>query len=270
MNPRLEWAVPLAAGLIAGLALWGLAGSGSDGGHGGAEGSHPEGASTTAEPPQPILLPFDGSVGAPGEDTTFLLLAPLGRAAAEARVNRSAAGGDAGFPDQTAWQGDKVALYTAPNLFAGCQDSDGDGQAICSDPMWVFGDWPLPKARALPDGDAGPRLLHGGHNATRVTAYVVDEAGLLLASNANDTARFRQHGDFVRLPSTAWYLGGNATAPNGTSALPGFAKPLVDRVRPQLDGLPVGGVASVRSNAYAALYGSLFVTVRVESLVHAP
>lgn len=273
MSGAKEWAVPIVLGLVVGLGLWALVDTSpaeddpaTDGGHGTSQ------SGTTSQGPQPIVLPFAESWGEPGRNTTHLLLAPLGRAAAEQRIAAAHLGGFGGSLD---WMGaePKLALYSHVNVYTGCQPvSPGSNHSICSDPAWVFGDWPYPRTQAVRNDDTGPRLLHGGYNATRATAYVFDEAGLLLASNApaNETARFTKHGDYTRLPSTAWYLGANQTAPPGTQHLPSFAKPLVDRVRPELDGLPEGGVASVRSNAYAALYGSLFVTVRVDDLVHAP
>jgi hypothetical protein len=256
-----EWAIPLAVGLVAGVGLWALTAGpdgGGDGSHDGGHGS--ETGTSTTEPVPDLLLPFAEGRGPEGRELTFLVLAPHGKAAAMAEANRSSAS----EAQRLVWQGDRVALYAT--TVPACPDAES-GQGVSCDPPWAFEPWAFPKAT---EGGDGQQLLRGGHNATRVTAYVFDEAGELLASNANDTARYTLHDDFVRLPSTAWYLGANATAPNGTSHLPGFAKPLVDRVRPQLDGLPVGGVASVRSNAYAALYGSLFVTVRVDSLVLAP
>lgn len=259
MKPQ-EWAIPLAVGLVFGLGLWALT-AGSDGdapdnGH-----ATTASASSTSQAPQPILLPFQDGRGHPGTHLTFLVLTPLGKAAALADLNDSAAQGAT-----LAWQGDRVALHSQ-EVFACPQPPPG--QAISCDPAWASGRWPLPRTSV---GDEAPSLFRDGHNATQVTAYVFDEAGLLLASNAptNETARFRLHGDFIRLPTTAWYLGANDTAPPGTAFLPGLAKPLVDKVRPDLDGLPVGGVASTRSNAYVSLYGSLFVTVRVDALVLAP
>ena len=265
-----EWAIPVLLGLAVGIGLWAAvpeADQATDD-HGGNGSTSASG--TTSQAPQALLLPFAESWGPPGGNTTHLLLAPLGRAAAEQRI---AAANLGGYGGSLSWQGaePRLAFYTHANVFTGCQPTaPGSNQSICSDPVWVFGDWPFPRTQAIRNDDTGPRLLEDGYNATRVTAYVFDEAGLLLASNANDTARFSKHGDYARLPATAWYLGANGTAPDGTSHLPGFAKPLVDRVRPELDGLPVGGVATVRSNAYVSLYGTLFVTVRVDQLVHAP
>lgn len=277
MNPRLEWTVPLVVGLVSGVGLYALA-AGSDGGTDDAEHDvDGDSSPTTAEPPQPIVLPFRDSWGNPDAATTHVVLAPLGKAAAMARLNESLQRPDGARPDAWGgtleWQGDRLALFTNPNIYPGCREEPaGSGVQVCHDETGSFGGWSLPRTHALADGDLQPRLLQAGHNATRATAFVFDEVGLLVASNApsNETARFTKHPDYLRLPSSAWYLGANATAPNGTARLPSFAQPLVDRVMGQLDGLPVGGVASTRSNAYVALYGSLFVTIRVDELVYAP
>jgi hypothetical protein len=248
-----EWLVPLVLGTVVAVGLYALPEHGK-------QGQPSDGGSTTASsssgpaPVPDVLLPFAGATAVENRSTTFLVLAPHGKAAALAAVNRST--GPLGAFE---WQSDKVALY----------GFEGAPSSCCAGRSYADG-WPLPRVDVVPADSPGPRLLHDGYNATRVTAYVVDEAGLLLASNANDTARFVKHDDYLRLQSSAWYLGKNATAPNGTARLPGFAQPLVDRAMDQLDGLPVGGVASTRSNAYVALYGSLFVTIRVDELVYAP
>lgn len=111
-----------------------------------------------------------------------------------------------------------------------------------------------------------------GNNATRVTCYVFDETGTLVASNADaaNRSRFRGGANAQDLPDSLWYLGANDTAPPGTERLPGMAAALVGRLMPQLEGLPVGGVASDSSNALVALYGTLFVTVQVDEIVQAP
>lgn len=260
MNPRWEWAVPLAFALVFGVGAW-LLMEGSDGEP--TEGVGDDSPSTSAAPgPSHVLLPFDEGRALDGRNLTYLVLAPHGKAAANAELNESGPS----YAQSLAWQGEHVAFY-ATSVHA-CPQPPPGTMASC-DPPWAFGPWPLPRSYGLPS-ETRPVLFHDGHNATRVTAYVFDEDGLLVASNANDTARFEQHDDFFRLPSTAWYLGANETAPNGTAHLPAGARPLVERVRSQLDGLPVGGVATTRSNAYVALYGSLFVTLRIDELVHAP
>ena len=50
----------------------------------------------------------------------------------------------------------------------------------------------------------------------------------------------------------------------------GCAGALLAHMMPLLHGLPVGGVASIQTNAAVVVYGTLFVTVRVDGLVQAP
>jgi hypothetical protein len=130
---------------------------------------------------------------------------------------------------------------------------------------------PLPRARAYPAGQEGPRLGRDGYNATRATIYVFDSRGLLAATNDSPGNWSRFGGSPTTLDSALWYLGANGTAPNGTQEVPSFARPLLPQLRPQLEGLAVGGVASVRSNAYAGFgYGTLFITARIDALAYAP
>jgi hypothetical protein len=259
------WGVALAIGLVGGALLWAVqpdpAGGGSD-----SDGLTSHGLTTTGaqDVPPPLRFPFSAALGDPSQATTFVVLAPRGNVSGV----RSAFLAFPDIPtDHYVWQSPYLALATESNNATGCWMDAKAVRVLC--PGGMFQDRFL-VASAPPTNDTGARLLHEGYNATKVTAYIFDEEGLLLASNANDTARFELHGDFIRLPSAAWYLGDNGTAPPGTTFLPGLAKPLVDKVRPELDGLPVGGVASTRSNAYVNYYGSLFVTVRIDSLVHAP
>lgn len=247
------WGIALAVGLVGGGALWALQANAPEP----EPETHvgPDGTITQGPAPVPdVLVPFAGATMRENSTTTFLVLAPHGPAAFQAAVNRSS-----GPLGQTTWQSDHVALYSFTS-----------GPYVCCAGRAYADGWPLPMVNVVPNATAGPGLFHEGYNATKVTAYIFDEAGELLASNANDTARFDLHDDFIRLPSVAWYLGDNDTAPAGTTFLPGLAAPLVEKVRPELDGLPVGGVASTRSNAYVNYYGSLFVTVRIDALVHAP
>lgn len=117
------------------------------------------------------------------------------------------------------------------------------------------------------------RLGRDGYNATLVAAYVFDAKGLLLASTEGDadTARFPHSGDYARLPQSTWYLG-NGTPPRGVSTLPPSARQLEEPLRPRLDGLPIGGVATARitDGFVAQLYGPVWVTVQVRALAYAP
>lgn len=209
----------------------------------------------------PIAFPFRDSFGPLEANTTFIVLAPHGKSAFLARLNET---GDSGQASALEWKGQTLALYTEPNLYAGCYHQ------VCSDPTWVFGSYPLPRARGLHDEEMGHRLGIDGYNATRVTAYVFDSTGALFATNADDAAAFAGGADARRLPGGAWYLGDNATAPDGTQAVPPLAGALMAKMLPLLHGLPVGGVASMQTNAAVVLYGTLFVTVRIDALVQAP
>ena len=247
-----EWLVPIVLGLVVAAGLWALPQGDHEEteGHGAAPGT-----STSATTPRPQ------------HDTVLVFTEPPRTFTGEATValvSRSINGTLTPFPlhirDAITWMGGHVGFLAVSNA---TRDDGWMADAAACDCTSGATDPEM----ATPDER---RLFHDGHNATKVTAYVFDEAGHLLASNANDTARFAKRDDYTRLPSTTWYLGANGTAPNGTSHLPGFAQPLVDRVRPQLDGLPEGGIASRRDNSYAFLYGTLFVTIRVDELVYAP
>jgi len=119
---------------------------------------------------------------------------------------------------------------------------------------------------------AQPRLGAAGFNATRVTVHVFDAQGELVFSNGDEAeqARLVRRHQPEQLPDGVWYLGANETAPDGTRRLPAAAAAFLDGVRPLLDGLPEGGVASVETEALRTWYGTLYVTLRVDELVHAP
>jgi hypothetical protein len=264
MSVAREWAIPVALGLLVAGAFWavddGKDGPGSDGGT--------TSGTSTMGPASAFLLPFAESHGLPDANTTHLVVTPQGRSAALAELNATES---EEFAGQFDWVGQgRLALYTSRNLFTGCQDPDGDGQGICSDPVWVTGHWPLPRTHALPANDTGPRLGLGGYNATRATVYVFDERGLLAATNDDEGNWSRFPGAPTTMDPATWYIGANATAPNGTQHPPEFAKPLVEKLRPLMEGLPVGGVATTRSNAYVSYLGTLFITLRVDALVYAP
>jgi hypothetical protein len=239
-----EWAAPLILGLVVAAGLWLVP----------APRHVPAPVSDAA-----IVLPFDSGVADRWTNVTFIVLAPHGKPAALAELNAS---GDARLVE---WRGQHLALYTTPARLPACLS--GDRASFCiEDGNATL----LPRLGAVPAGAGGPRLGVDGYNATRVTAYVFDSAGALFATNANDTARFAGAADAQRLPGGAWYLGDNGTAPPGTHEVPAFAGALLAHMMPLLHGLPVGGVASIQTNAAVALYGTLFVTVRIDGLVQAP
>lgn len=264
-----DWAVPLVLGLLAAAALWTVPHGPKDGGEGSGEPtstSHP--ASSTATSPSgvpAVLLPFGEGKAVDRGNLSFIVLAPQGKAAALRAFNESS------FPssaDGLQWQGDRLALYATP--VSACPEPE-PGMAIACDPAWAFGSWLLPRTYGV-QPDTRPLLGVDGHNATRITVHVFDETGLLAATNAdaNETARLAGASHPQRLPGGVWYVGANSTAPNGTQPVPALARPLFQELKPLMQGLPVGGVASVRSDAYASLYGTLYVTVRIDGLVQAP
>lgn len=118
----------------------------------------------------------------------------------------------------------------------------------------------------------GPRLGWGGYNGTRVTVHAFDARGELVFSNGDEAeqARLTRTLTPTQLPTGVWYLGANATAPPGTQKPPLAAQAFLPQVRHLIEGLPVGGVATTQTDALATWYGTLFVTLRVDELVHAP
>lgn len=260
MTVAREWAIPVALGLVVAAGLWAV--SGGNGGNGDADtGTTP--SATNAPAPKPALLaPFSTSLGSEGTDARFLLVAPEGQAAALAALNAS---GQADAAQRLEWTGGnaqrgvahKLAYYTIPH--AGGQAPSGNGSHLL-----------LPMAVSLPAGTEGPRLGLDGYNATRATLYVFDSRGLLAATNDEPGNWSRFPGAPTTMDPAVWYFGANATAPNGTQKVPSFAAPLVQQMRPLMEGLPVGGVASAHSNAYVSLYGTLFITLRVDEVVYAP
>lgn len=261
-----EWALPLLLGLLAAAALWSVPHGPKEGGDGGNPAStqgpaHSATATSSASGIPPIVLPFGQGTGVDGGNLTFLVLAPHGKAAALADVNRSI---DPSQGQRLQWQEPEIAFYTQGTT--ACKPAG----AAC-DPAWAFGYWPLPRSHGvLPE--TRPLLGVDGYNGTRITVHVFDETGLLAATNApeNETYLFDGGSHPQQLPGGVWYVGANATAPNGTQPIPATARPLFQQLLPLMRGLPVGGVASVRSDAYASVYGPLYVTVRIDGLAYAP
>lgn len=131
--------------------------------------------------------------------------------------------------------------------------------------------WPCGPTHAVAQ-PGEPRLGVAGYNATRFTVHAFTADGTLVASNAPIEVRAQfLRGDRAEvLPQALWYLGANQTLPEGTSRLPSVAAPLLATLLPQLQGMPEGGVASTQTNRLNWLYGTLYVTVRLDALVHAP
>lgn len=263
-----EWAIPVALGLVVAAGLWVLPdGHGDDPDDGSGPTSSGSSGASSSGPNALFLAPFAESRGEEGEETAFLVVTPRGRVAAQAELNET------GIWNFTAedldWVNDRVAYYEPENVAVGCHPQE-DGATACADPYWAFFPWPLPKAIARPEGELGPRLGLDGYNATRATIYVFDERGLLAATNDEESNHTRFPGAPTTMEPAVWYIGANGTAPEGTQKPPSFAAPLVQKLRPLMEGLPVGGVASTQSNAYVSLYGTLFITIRIDELVHAP
>jgi hypothetical protein len=257
-----DWAVPVALGLLVATGLWVASPDGP--GTGTSEGGTP---GTTTHPASTLLLtPFTTSWGASGTNATFLVVAPKGQQAAEEGLNAT---GLAWASPRLDWTGGnpakgvehRLAFYSIGHSAGGCV---GGNATVC-----VPDGWPLPLANAT--HDAAPRFGMAGYNATRATIYVFDSRGLLAATNDAPGNWSRFGGAPTTLDSALWYLGANATAPNGTEAVPSFAEALLPQLRPVLQGLEVGGVASARSNAYAGFgLGTLFITARIDELAYAP
>jgi hypothetical protein len=245
--------------LLAASGLW-AAPHGPAGHEAQPQGTSTSSTGTTSSPGPAIVLPFAEGKAVDGGNLTFLVLAPRGKAAALDAVNHSASPIAA---EDLEWQGSTLAFYRTP--VSSCPP-----RQAC-DPYWAFGPWPLPRFSGVPK-DTRPLLGVDGFNGTRITVHVFDETGLLAATNApaNQTAAFGGGSRPEQLPGGVWYVGANATAPNGTQPIPPLARPLFGQLLPMMRGLPVGGVASVRSDAYASLYGTLYVTVRIDGLVAAP
>jgi hypothetical protein len=264
-----EWATPLVLGLVTAGVLWVAVPQGGDGGDGGSLGGHggtDTATGTSTDGPPAIVLPFQDGTGPAQANLTFVVLAPRGQAAAMDLINRSFA------PPRQAeglsWQEPTLGLYTA--TVPTCRTAESP--MLRCDPYWAFGPWVVPRVHEMDPASPGPRLGVDGHNGTRITVHVFDETGLLAATNApeHETEAFRGRSTPEPLPGGIWYVGDSPTAPNGTRHVPSAARPLFEQLRPLMHGLPVGGVASVRSDAFASVYGVLYVTVRIDALVKAP
>lgn len=278
-----EWAVPIALGLVTAGVLWvAVPQSGHEGPHGdGPSSSTPTGdpSTVTGSSGEPLFVfPFAESLGPERALTTFVVVAPAGRAAAERHLNATGqrfAGDDGGtWVKELEWVAGRFALFTMNNTLDGLHSYGEGRQGVRADPEWAFAAWSMPKAKALTDWELEqvPRLGVDGHNGTRITVHVFDETGLLAATNApaNETGGFVGRSSPQQLPGGVWYVGSNATAPPGTRHIPSMARPLFDQLKPLMQGLPAGGVATIRSEAYASVYGVLYVTVRIDGLVEAP
>jgi hypothetical protein len=234
--PAKEWLVPL---VLAAVTFAGLAQVDLDAASGPRDASAPTGAGGQdggfqyAFPQRPVVAGM-------GHNATVILLSqgpmPTGR------------------EGNTDWRTPHVALQTTLPVFVLCTRSV-----------------PCGLTHQVAD-DAAPRLGVAGYNATRVTVHAFDADGVLVASSGNESerARFDRGTGEIGLPDEAWYLGANATAPPGTRALPPAARALLEPLRPPLAGQPVGGVVTVETDAARPWFDTLYVTARIDGLVHAP
>ena len=131
--------------------------------------------------------------------------------------------------------------------------------------------FPCGLAHVVADADSA-RFGVAGYNATRLTVHVFDAEGVLVASSGTEAerARFDRGTGETAIPDETWYLGANATAPNGTRPLPGAAKALLGPLRPLVVGQPVGGIVTFETDAARPWFDTLYVTARIDGLVHAP
>lgn len=221
-----EWLLPLVLGGLAAGAVYVLPSPGL-----------PEHDPLPAASPEPLGLAWPFREAVAPADTTVSLLA-VGRPGAR-ELALACPDGDRVAP--LVRETDAVWRLDVP---AGCRSHDG--------------------ALRVDEADNGTLFGADGHDAVRVTLYVLDEGGELLASNAGATQRnrFRLYGDFVTVSDAPWYLGGGP-APEGMRVPTGY----VDFARERLSGLPLGAVATahVPQHEYDWLTGPLWVTVRVDA-----
>lgn len=260
-----EWGIPIALGLVVAAGLWALPDGDGDGPAD--DGHQPSTTGPSAAPPT-VLTPFNESLGVAGAEARFIVVAPQGEAAAMAFLNGS------GFASQAAeldWRGGNEQRGV-PHKLAFYELEHAGGE--CARPVRCgpLGDTlsPLPKAYSLAPEEVGPRFGEEGYNATRATVYVFDSRGLLLFTNDPPGNWSEFQGPPTQFDAETWYLGDNGTAPEGTEPVPEFARPLLPQLRPVLQGVPVGGVVSAQSNAYASYFGTVFITARIDALTYAP
>ncbi len=240
-----DWAVPLAAGVVGGLLLWSLG---------------PREVDEEAPAPEPADWNGTGwvflegpRVAATPSNVSLLFVPPTGDLEVETLCPASGCLGEAPVLMRL---GDGLLSAPAQDYRIVCI------RAPCDQP-------PAPYITR----DAAPgeiRFGVDGFNATKLSFYAFNLDGEVLASSAPDAdlARFRLSGAFIRLPDSVWYLGENATTPPGTARLPATLAPFLSQARPLLEGLPVGGVATVSTTHWAL--GELWLTARIDGLLQTP
>ncbi|MHB1261388.1 MAG: hypothetical protein ACYC2H_06700 [Thermoplasmatota archaeon] len=264
-----EWAIPVALGLLAAAVLASVPSRKDDLAVDGNDTLLPVGQA----PKSILLFPFTDGPVIVDEPAQILILStvdqPLGVRARNDTVAPIVACQNLMVQPDPPCEGYGVDWRTPRVGFANTSDKPsgevpGHPGLVTCDCAYVGPGW---HERA---GPGSPRLGMDGYNATRATIYVFDERGLLAATNDAKENWTRFAGAPTTMESAVWYIGANSTTPNGTEKPPSFAAPLVQKLRPLMEGLPVGGVASTQSNAYVSLYGTLFITARIDELAYAP
>ena len=194
------------------------------------------------------VWPFQGAAG---DNATFLLVAPHGRANAEETLPNASR--------NLQWLSPNLATYTSiPSR--GQPDVEHTGTGIGASDAGM--------SRAYPVVWSPPCCAASQDGTVRVTAYVFLESGALLASNAPaaDVARFRLDGYYSALPAGNWTMGTTVRGPDGL-AFGAEWQPVLGSLRAGVEAAAVGGVvtAVVAQHPHASALGPLYVTLRVDA-----
>lgn len=132
-------------------------------------------------------------------------------------------------------------------------------QIVC-----IRGPCPQPEAPWNTRLPADQIRFDAANDTLRLSLYAFNADGELLASNARavDLELFDLYADYIPLSNVRWYLGdGNVS---GAQSLP-FGS---DFAAAALDGLPVGGIATVHvvDHPYSWLVGELWLTGRIDGI----
>lgn len=231
-----DWAIPLAIGVVALIALLFFAMRGDDGGGGPSGNNGGAGPQATADG---LIYPFATGANTTGGSATVLVISQKSR---ETGFN-----GSTGIDWKTKYVG---------------YDETESGDIVCIRAPCDLLVGPQYHHKVPP----GPRFGVGGYNASRMTIYGFETDGDLIASNAGvgpfDKATFYQ-----KLTGGIWYLGKGET-PDGMEEVPKEAKAFVNQARAKLVGLPPGGVAT--TTAKIDFVGTVYITVRLDALYYAP
>lgn len=231
-----EFAVPVLAGLAVALALWVWAPT--------LGGDAPEDPDASDAPD--LIWPFAQGRVVDGDPDANLRALALGDMPASLPLDCD----DAPPPaSATATVGEGTPRVGFVDVPAGCRVPGFAAVAV--------------EAPEAPTG-----LFNASRHGVRLTVFVFDADGLLLASNAPAAEQepFPAHPDkrSVQLENRTWHVGRGPT-PDGMASLP----VAIGTARDALEGLPVGGVASaaVHEHPYRHLVGPLYVTVQIDVIV---